>query len=64
MTHGSVEAHTDADAEAIAERALARAEKVRAQLDAASATAASARAAVKSNELTGGSLNLPQRHWR
>ena len=54
--------HTEAEADAIAKRALVEAEKVRAALDVASA--AKERAAVKSNELTGGSLNLPQRHWR
>jgi hypothetical protein len=62
VAHGGVMEHTEAEADAIAKRALVEAEKVRAALDVASA--AKERAAVKSNELTGGSLNLPQRHWR
>eukprot|EP00038_Savillea_parva_P012159 m.202677 g.202677 ORF g.202677 m.202677 type:complete len:483 (-) comp21854_c0_seq1:76-1524(-) len=56
--------YTPEESAAISANALQEATKIRAALDAESLTAARASAVKKSNELTGGSLGLPQRHWR
>lgn len=60
--HSTTE-HTAAEAKVLSEAAFREAMQVRERLDAQTATVR-ASAAKKSNELTGGSLGLPQRHWR
>jgi hypothetical protein len=61
VAHSATE-HSTEEATALTAAAVIEATRVRAKLDAQSTSCATA--AKKSNELTGGSLGLPQRHWR